>query len=158
MTTMEQRFKSAILQLVDKELILPYEQKINTIVSRRAENDKFIPVRKDAKFNEVALEDLRKLLSKEYIENKNYKAYYFELTSIFKNYLSIRFDEKISEMTTNDFSHFLDESKIQNKNEILEFFKFADLIKFADISSNKDECKFYYKFCKEYIKTLKSKN
>ena len=85
-----------------------------------------------------------------YNENK-FAEYYFELTFIFKRYLTKRFRFNIEDMTTSEISKLFKEINFIESDAIIKMFTEGDLIKFAKASADIELMEKDYNFCKNYI-------
>lgn len=85
-----------------------------------------------------------------YNENK-YAEYYFELTFIFKRYLTKRFQYNILDMTTSEISTLFKENDFLKSDIIIKMFEECDLIKFAKADTQIESMEKDYNFCKDYI-------
>lgn len=97
------------------------------------------------------------LYSKNYMSLSMQTHFYFELTEIFKNYLSGRFSTDIVKMTTSEFILHLDKNSIEEYESIISFLEFSDYVKFAKRSVSKINMEEHFYFCKDYIIKYKNK-
>ena len=113
----------------------------------------------DKKFNEKAiikedeeaLNDLKNLNYKIYFNEKKFAEYYFELTFIFKRYLTKRFLFNIEDMTTSEINNLFDENEFTKSEYIINMLKNSDFVKFAKQIPKIETMKEDYDFCKDYI-------
>jgi len=111
----------------------------------KKEDDSTISTRKKIILSpdELALNNLKQLLSKELIQKGNFRDFYFELSDIFRRYLGSRYSFPAIDWTTEEISfwlrkcHQLDESSRQKAQSILND---TDQVKFAKGESNPDTC------------------
>jgi hypothetical protein len=93
--------------------------------------------------DELALNNLKHLLSKELIQKGHFREFYFELSDIFRRYLGSRYSFPAIDWTTEEISswlqscHQLDEDLRQNA---LSIFNDTDQVKFAKGETNADTC------------------
>ncbi len=82
---------------------------------------------------EIAFEKLALLKEKDYLEEKEYKLYYVELSDIFRAYVGRMYNIAAMDMTTDEFLYELEEIEMEPAlyGRISKFLKFADLVKFA---------------------------
>lgn len=82
---------------------------------------------------EIAFEKLALLKEKHYIEEGQCKPYYFELTELTREYLGRMYYVDVLEMTTDEFVARFEEIELPGEvyTMLKEFFKHADLVKFA---------------------------
>ena len=85
-----------------------------------------------------------------YNENK-YAEYYFELTFIFKRYLTKRLDYNIEDMTTSEINKLFTNSDFNNGEYIVKMFRESDYVKFAKQIPEFNIMKKDYDFCVDYI-------
>ena len=103
------------------------------------------------KEDEEALNDLKNLDYKIYFNEKKCAEYYFELTFIFKRYLTKRFSFNIEDMTTSQFNNQFDENEFTNIEYQINMLKNSDYVKFAKQIPKIETMKEDYDFCKDYI-------
>ena len=99
---------------------------------------------------------LDNLYSKNYIRLNMQTNFYFELTEIFKNYLSSRFSIGVAKMTTKEFILYSDKNIIPEYEDIVSFLEFSDYVKFAKKNTDQRRMESDFYFCKDYI--IKHKN
>lgn len=82
---------------------------------------------------EIAFEDLAVLQQKSYVADGAHKLYYFELTDIARTFLGRMYSVDVMEMTTSEYRDAFVEIPLPNDwySRLLDFFRNADLIKFA---------------------------
>ena len=103
------------------------------------------------KEDEEALNDLKNLDYKIYFNEKKCAEYYFELTFIFKRYLTKRFSFNIEDMTTSEVNNLFDENEFTKSEYIINMLKNSDYVKFAKQIPKIETMKEDYDFCKNYI-------
>ena len=103
------------------------------------------------KEDEEALNDLKNLDYKIYFNEKKCAEYYFELTFIFKRYLTKRFSFNIEDMTTSEVNNLFDENEFTKSEYIINMLKNSDYVKFAKQIPKIETMKEDYGFCKDYI-------
>ena len=103
------------------------------------------------KEDEEALNDLKNLDYKIYFNEKKFAEYYFELTFIFKRYLTKRFLFNIEDMTTSEINNLFDENEFTKSEYIINMLKNSDFVKFAKQIPKIETMKEDYDFCKDYI-------
>lgn len=97
--------------------------------------------------HETALEALKQLLSKGWIEALNIEPFYVELSDIVRHYLEDRFQLRAPELTTEEFireatsSHRLSEA---HQHLTLGFLEQSDLVKFARHKPSQQDMKTAY--------------
>ncbi|MGV7220281.1 MAG: hypothetical protein ACQ9MH_02000 [Nitrospinales bacterium] len=93
--------------------------------------------------DELALKNLKQLLSKDLIQKGNFREFYFELSDIFRRYLGSRYSFPAIDWTTEEISswlrscHQLDAGSKQKAQSILTD---TDQVKFAKGETNADTC------------------
>lgn len=82
---------------------------------------------------EIAFAELAMLREKDYLVKGEWKAYYIELTDIFRRYLGKKFNFAALDMTTEEIETALDERRLEEivAAKIVGFLQQADLVKFA---------------------------
>ena len=103
------------------------------------------------KEDEEALNDLKNIDYKIYFNEKKFAEYYFELTFIFKRYLTKRFSFNIEDMTTSEINLLFDENEFKKSEYIINMLKNSDYVKFAKQIPKIETMKEDYDFCKDYI-------
>ncbi len=107
------------------------------------------------------VEALRELLV---LENKitskqiSLTQYYFELTQIFRKYLTIRFGLPILEMTTDDIRRHISAKILPKYEIILDFLNYSDFIKFSKSEVDVKNSISNMRFCEMYIREHGSKD
>lgn len=84
--------------------------------------------------HELALEALERLGSGQYLEQGDFRQYYYELSDIIRHYIENRFSLRAPEMTTEEFLHGLKDNGIlltAHKDLLREFLGHCDMVKFA---------------------------
>ena len=113
----------------------------------------------EKKFNEKinikedteALNLLKNMDSSVYYNEGRYAEYYFELTFIFKRYLTKRFKFNIEDMTTSEINQLFKENNFEESEYIINMFEQADYVKFAKQISELNIMQKDYNFCVDYI-------
>lgn len=106
----------------------------------------------------VEREDKEALLSlnsidyNKYYKETRYAEYYFNITYIFRKYLTRRYSHNLIDMTTSDIEKFFMNKSIDGKHDILIFLQGADYIKFAKRIPSLEDMKKDFNFCIDYIK------
>ncbi len=98
-----------------------------------------------------ALNSLSNIDYNEYYKNQKFAEYYFELTMIFKTYLSKRFEHNILDMTTSEVNNLFKHKSFKDSDYIINMLEKSDYIKFAKQLAEIDIMKKDYDFCKSYI-------
>ena len=82
---------------------------------------------------EIAFAELAMLREKDYLPKGELKAFYVELTDIFRKYLGKKFDFAAIDMTTEEIEDALVDMPMDPalREEIIGFLEHADLVKFA---------------------------
>lgn len=84
--------------------------------------------------HETALNALRMLREKQYIESSQVDPYYIELSAIVRRYLEDRFHLRAPESTTEEFIHDAMNARVltsDHQSLVREFLEQSDLVKFA---------------------------
>jgi hypothetical protein len=104
-----------------------------------------------------ALNKIEQLLYKNYLKDGKIKEFYFELSEIFREYLSRRYNIITLERTSSEI--LFDLNKIIYDRDIFknitEFFNDTDLVKFAKYIPSKNEIENIIKLTKEIIERTK---
>lgn len=125
------------------------------IIKKLGKKDKRMDVNEvDEDKNALILLD--NLYSKNYIRLSVQTNFYFEITEIFKTYLSTRFSIGLAKMTTREFVLYSDKNIIPEYESVVSFLEFSDYIKFAKKSTDQRKMESDFYFCKDYI--IKHKN
>lgn len=103
------------------------------------------------KEDEEALNYLKDMDYKLYFSKGKFAEYYFELTFIFKRYLTKRFLFNIEDMTTSEINQLFCENEFKKGDYIINMLKNSDYIKFAKQIPEMETMQKDYDFCKEYI-------
>lgn len=102
----------------------------------------------------IAYEALRELKNKGYLKNGRVQEYYFELSSIMRQYVDARFSLPAPEMTTEEFLTALRDSNCLNaeqKNLMGDFLSGCDLVKFAQYIPDDKEIESTYEAARRFI-------
>lgn len=103
------------------------------------------------KEDEEALNYLKNMDYKLYFSENKFAEYYFELTFIFKRYLTKRFSFNIEDMTTSEISRLFDKNEFKKSDYIINMLKNSDYVKFAKQIPKIETMQKDYDFCKGYI-------
>lgn len=103
------------------------------------------------KEDEEALNYLNNIDYKLYFSENKFAEYYFELTFIFKRYLTKRFLFNIEDMTTSEINQLFDKNEFKKGDYIINMLKNSDYVKFAKQIPKIETMQKDYDFCKEYI-------
>lgn len=113
---------------------------------KKKNNEKMI-----IKEDEEALMSLQNIDYKIYFNENKFSEYYFELTFIFKRYLTKRFSFNIEDMTTSEINRLFNENEFQKSEYIINMLKKSDYVKFAKQIPQIETMQKDYDFCKDYI-------
>ena len=113
----------------------------------------------ERKFNEKinikedteALNALKLIDCNTYYNENKYAEYYFELTFIFKRYLTKRFRFNIEDMTTSEINQLFKENVFNESEYIIKMFEESDYVKFARQIPELKIMQKDYSFCVDYI-------
>ena len=113
----------------------------------------------EKKFNErvnikedtEALNALKNIDCNAFYNENRYAEYYFELTFIFKRYLTKRFKFNIEDMTTSEINQLFKENNFEESEYIINMFSQADYVKFAKQIPELNIMQKDYNFCVDYI-------
>ena len=113
----------------------------------------------EKKFNErvnikedtEALNALKVMDCNAYYNENKYAEYYFELTFIFKRYLTKRFRFNIEDMTTTEINELFNNNNFNENEYILKMFEESDYVKFAKQVPELNKMQEDYNFCVDYI-------
>ena len=113
----------------------------------------------ERKFNEKinikedteALNALKLIDCNTYYNENKYAEYYFELTFIFKRYLTKRFRFNIEDMTTSEINQLFKENVFNESEYIIKMFEESDYVKFARQIPELKIMQKDYDFCVDYI-------
>jgi len=84
---------------------------------------------------------LQELVQKHYPEKKQWKKFYLELTFIVRDYLENIYYMHLKELTTSELIPVLKENiPAEYIDRVVEFFQFADLVKFAKGVASEEQC------------------
>jgi len=109
---------------------------------------------------ERAMDALRALQKKDFLAEKNFEAYYLELSQVVRVYCEEQFRIKAVEMTTEEFLHLLktsDELTASHKNILKEFLISCDMVKFARYAPAVEEAQKSFKLAERLIEETKIK-
>jgi hypothetical protein len=105
--------------------------------------------------HETALNALRDLLAKGWIESENAEPFYIELSSIIRRYLEDRFGLRAPERTTEEFIREATTSRfLSSDHQILtsEFLEQCDLVKFARYQAGREDMKNGYRAAERLVR------
>ncbi|MBI5741961.1 MAG: hypothetical protein HZA16_14750 [Nitrospirae bacterium] len=108
--------------------------------------------------HETALEALRDLMNKNYLNAGKAREHYFELSDIVRHYVEDRFQLRAPEMTTEEFLLTLQDSNTLNvaqKTILKEFLSHCDMVKFARYLPDEEETEASYESAKRFIEETK---
>ncbi|MEI0488180.1 hypothetical protein [Brachyspira pulli] len=113
----------------------------------------------EKKFNErvnikedtEALNALKVMDCNAYYNENKYAEYYFELTFIFKRYLTKRFRFNIEDMTTTEINELFNNNNFNENEYIIKMFEESDYVKFAKQVPELNKMQADYNFCVDYI-------
>ena len=103
------------------------------------------------KEDEEALNNLKNIDYKIYFSENKFAEFYFELTFIFKRYLTKRFSFNIEDMTTSEINQLFDKKEFKKSDYIINMLKNSDYVKFAKQIPKIETMQKDYDFCKDYI-------
>lgn len=102
----------------------------------------------------IALDALRMLKEKGWIEAENAYDFYFELSSIWRYYLENRFALQAPESTTEEIAETLEKSNSLadgHKSMLKQFLRQADMIKFAKETQTAGGMQQAYELCADFV-------
>ena len=105
--------------------------------------------------HEAALNALRDLLAKGWIESENAEPFYIELSSIIRRYLEDRFGLRAPERTTEEFIREAATSRfLSSDHQMLtsEFLEQCDLVKFARYQAGREDMKNGYRAAERLVR------
>ncbi len=89
---------------------------------------------------------------------KNQAEYYFRLSMAFRRFIELRFSNvSATDLTTNELEPMLIDRTTVSRDragEMMAFFRRADLIKFADQESDREEAKHFHSLVKNWVEQL----
>jgi len=103
--------------------------------------------------HEIAYEDLEKLLSSSLLDKNNFKAFYSELSDIFRAYIENRFFINAMEETTSELMESIEEIELPNGSleKCQEILNLSDLVKFAKYIPQQNETEQAIQNLKDFI-------
>ena len=116
----------------------------------RKENLKPIITKPDIPIDIYFINKLDALIEKDYLNDKKYKAFYTELSEIFRGYLELRFCIPALESSTHDLKLSLSNLKIKN-TWINSFLRVSDIVKFAKGVPSHEESLSFLKDVRSFI-------
>jgi hypothetical protein len=105
--------------------------------------------------HEAALNALRNLLAKGWIESENAEPFYTELSSIIRRYLEDRFGLRAPERTTEEFIREAATSRLLSSDHQMltsEFLEQCDLVKFAQHQPGREDMKNGYRAAERLVR------
>lgn len=106
---------------------------------------------------EEAIDALRELESKKYLEKGLIREYVFELSEIFKRYIARRFEINAEEFTTEEMICWVDGSVLEKKqrSSVEWFFRNTDPVKFAKLIPDQTTLGRFLEEVKEFLESTK---
>jgi hypothetical protein len=106
---------------------------------------------------EEAIDALRELEAKKYLEKGLIKEYVFELSEIFKRYIARRFEINAEEFTTEEMICWVDGSVLGKKqrSSVEWFFRNTDPVKFARLIPDQQTLSRFLEEVKEFLESTK---
>jgi hypothetical protein len=111
--------------------------------------------------HELAFRRLEALIAENYIEKGEIKLFYFEISTILRQYIENRFYLHAPEQTTEEFLNDIKESdRLQKelKDILKEFLFHCDMVKFAKYDPTPEEIQKTFNTCKDFIVTTEDVN
>lgn len=90
---------------------------------------------------EIAWEKLNELINKDYIAEKKYQAFYFELTMIVRLYTEKKYHLNAPGQTTEEFLQNIASTNIFNKEQQINFSRFLEATDFVKYAAQDPEAK-----------------
>ncbi|MFC1504635.1 hypothetical protein ACFL6D_04390 [Spirochaetota bacterium] len=106
-------------------------------------------------YYDEALYTVKELLKKRYFIDKKYREFYYELSHILKKYLERRYSILCTVLLTSEIIREFEERGIEYMDFYRDFFKYADLVKFAKYIPEEQKTKDFLKEILEIIKQEK---
>ena len=106
----------------------------------------------------TAYEKLQGLVELQLIEKGEYKAFYYSISFIFREYLENRFNLKAPEQTTEEFiSDIYSRSIFEKESQSIlkEFMEFSDLVKYAKHKPENSDIQKSFNIVKNFIEKTK---
>ena len=101
---------------------------------------------------ERSLHLLNALKEKAYPEHKEWKKFYLELTYILRDYFENIYFVHLQEMTTTDLLPAMKELlNASDLTAVTEFFRFADLVKFAKGVAEPERCEKHFQMVRTFV-------
>jgi len=106
---------------------------------------------------EEAIEAIRALEAKRYLEKGHVREYVFELSEIFKRYIERRFDINASEFTTEEMIAWLDACPLDKnlRGPVEWFFRTTDPVKFAKLIPDDETKERFMKEVKAFLENTR---
>ena len=107
---------------------------------------------------ELAIDQLIRLKSKNYVETNEFDVFYTELSSILRSYLEDNFSIRAPEMTTEEFLTSIKNNDLlfNDQKEILKkFLSYADMVKFAKFTPSRMEAEQGFHLAKVFVEQRK---
>lgn len=111
------------------------------ILKKRSSLKEILGIQRDPR--ELAIEELSLLKKKELPQKGFFEDFYIELTQIVRSYIERQYEVKAPEQTTQEFlQEVIENSTFEKEIKIYleEFLKFADLVKFAKLHPQVQDC------------------
>ncbi len=122
----------------------------------RSKEDDGIPVDTRQPW-EIAFEKIALFKQKDFIEKKQFKLFYIELTEIAREYLGKMYHVNVLDMTTEEFFEKFEDITLPDNiyDRSREFLRHADLVKFAKMVPKLDRLDDDFKFTYELIELVR---
>lgn len=120
---------------------------------KRLKSDKYINSSSIPPYDE-AMQNLKKLDKKKYLENEDYKAFYSDLSFILRRYFSRRFDFPAQALLSSDLSEFMrvkQQISMKDAEELQRFLTDSDSVKYAKQRIEESKHKEYRSWVEEII-------
>jgi hypothetical protein len=106
---------------------------------------------------EEAIEAIKVLEGKKYLERGMAREYVFELSELFKRYIGRRYDTIAPELTTEEIVDWLEFSGISREMRLCaeRFFRSGDQVKFAKLLPDRERADGYMKDVRTFIEATK---
>ncbi len=104
--------------------------------------------------HEIAYEDLKELMGRDYLKSGKVQEFYFEVSGIIRRYIENRFQLRAPEMTTEEFLVTLKSAEVLNseqKGSMEAFLLHCDMVKFAKYHPGEKEIDTSYESAKKFI-------
>lgn len=100
---------------------------------------------------QVALNDLKDLISRGYIQQGQFVRHYYLLSFILRSFMQRRFRIAALEMTTSEIRHALDKTLPERRHEVLQFLRFCDTAKFAKYVPSPEEVTMQHVWLEDFL-------